>query len=824
MSKASLAKNNSLILVVDDSKFMRLKLRQVLESDGYTVIEAEDGAQALSIYERFRPDIILMDCVMPVMDGFTACARLQELPGGDRTPVIMITSLNDDKAVDLAFDAGTTDYITKPIHWAVLRQRVRRMLRARQTEASLDQSQAFAQSIINHALDGIITVDTRGIIHSFNPASERIFGYMSGEVIGQKINALMPKLTCSENDCYLVIDQDDGKGRVIGTSKELTGRRKDGSTLPIELTVSEFLVGEHQLFTVILRDITERKRAEEALRESEERYRALTENTYDLISEISIDGRYLYLTPNYKDVLGYETSEFLGKRVTDFIHPEDRPAVMTGFRRVFEHFALGQVVYRNMHKNGELRWFESTGKTYQTVTGELRVVFVSRDITERQRYEETIRHQAFHDALTGMPNRLLLKDRLTLAMAHAKRNRQMLAVLFLDLDRFKLINDTLGHATGDQLLQRIAMRLKECVREDDTVARMGGDEFTLLLPEITQAENAAKVAHKILEAIRQPLDIGGHELYITTSVGIVLYPNDGEDAETLLKNADTAMYRAKEKGRNNYQLYTPAMNAKAFERLAMENSLRRALEREEFVVHYQPRLNINTGEIIGMEALVRWQTPDRGLVPPGEFIPVAEETGLIVPIGEWVLHTACAQNKAWQDAGFPPVRVAVNLSARQFQLQNLVATVSRVLKETGLDPHWLELEITETVAMQNAEYATGMLKELKDMGIELSIDDFGTGYSSLSYLKRFPINKLKIDKSFVNEIGTDKDHAAIASTIIVLGQSLKLGVVAEGVETEEQLDFLKLHQCNEMQGFLFGRPVSAGEFETLLMRYKRSIG
>lgn len=818
MSQTSMVKNNSLVLVVDDSKFMRLKLRQVLEKDGYEVIEAEHGAQALSIYERLQPDIILMDCVMPVMDGFAACARIQELPDGDRTPVIMITNLEDDRAVDLAFEAGATDYINKPIHWAVLRQRVRRMLRARHTEASLDQSQAFAQSIINHALDGIITIDTGGVIHSFNPASVRIFGYMPGEVLGRDVRTLMPNFCCSEYHCGPVVHRDTMESKVIDTSMEVAGRRKDGSTLPIELTVSRFHVGEKRLFTVILRDITERKRAEEALRESEERYRALTENTYDLISEISIDGRYLYLSPNYKDVLGYDTGELLGKKVVDFIHPEDRPAVATGFGRVFEYFTLGQVVYRYMHKNGELRWFESTGKTYQTVTGEIRVVLVSRDITERQRYEETIRHQAFHDALTGLPNRLLFKDRLTLAMAHAKRNGQMLSVLFLDLDRFKLINDTLGHAVGDQLLQSVAKRLTDCVREDDTVARLGGDEFTLLLPEITQAENAAKVAHKILEAIRQPLNIGAHELYITTSIGIVLYPTDGEDAETLLKNADTAMYRAKEKGRNNCQLYTPAMNAKAFERLAMENNLRRALEREEFVIHYQPKFNINTGKIIGMEALVRWQTPDRGLVLPGEFIPIAEETGLIVPIGEWVLRTACAQNKAWQDAGFLPVRVAVNLSARQFQLQNLVETVSRVLKETGLDPHWLELEITETVAMQNAEYATRMLQELKDMGIQLSIDDFGTGYSSLSYLKRFPINKLKIDKSFVSEIGIEQDNAAIASTIIVLGQSLNLGLVAEGVETEEQFDFLRQHQCDEMQGYLFGKPMSAGEFETLLMR------
>jgi len=809
-------KNNFLILVVDDSKLMRFKLRQLLENDGYAVIEADDGVQALSTYEQVQPDIILMDCVMPKMDGLTACAKIQELPNGKRTPVIIITNLEDDKAVDLAFEAGATDYITKPIHWAVLRQRVRRLLHAKVTETSLDQSQAFAQSIISYALDGIITVDSKGLIRSLNPATEKIFGYKNDEVIGKDVNLLIPKFFCNECDCYLT-EKDTRNRNIIGAIKEIVGRTRNGSIVYIELTTNEFYMGKERLYTVILRDITSRKQAGEILHESEERYRALSENAYDLISEINPSGHFLYTSPNYKDVLGYETSELLSKRATDFIYPEDLPAVVTGIKRAFEYSTLGQTTYRLLHKNGDLLWFESTGKVYETAKGEKRVVLVSRDITERQRYEETIRHQAFHDAMTGLPNRLLFKDRLDLAMAHARRNKQMLAVLFLDLDRFKLINDTLGHDLGDQLLQSVAIRIKECVREDDTVARLGGDEFTLLLPEIIKEESAAKVAHKILEAIRQPLDIGNHELYITASIGIVFYPNDGKDVETLLKNADTAMYRAKEKGRNNYQLYTPVMNAKAFERLVIENSLRRALERNEFILYYQPKFSISTRQIVGVEALLRWQTPDKGLIQPGEFIPIAEETGLIVPIGEWVLNAACAQNKAWQEAGLPHVRVAVNISARQFQLQNFVDTVTKVLEKTGLDPKWLELEITETVAMQNAEFTIKMLLELNEMGIHLSIDDFGTGYSSLSYLKRFPINKLKIDKSFVSEIGVGQnDKAKIASTIIILGQSLNLGVVAEGVETVEQLDFLKGHQCDEMQGYLLGKPTSADDFKKLL--------
>jgi len=557
------------------------------------------------------------------------------------------------------------------------------------------------------------------------------------------------------------------------------------------------------------------------LYESKERYRTLTENTYDLISEISDQGRYLYTSPNYKEVLDYDACHLEGKEFTEIIHLEDRPRALEGFAKLLRHIDPGHFVYRVIG-SGKLLWFESTGKTYRTVNGELRVVFVSRDITQRRQYEETIRYHAFHDALTDLPNRMLFKDRLTLAMARAKRNSKILAVLFMDLDRYKLINDTLGHSAGDKLLQGVAERLSECIREDDTIARLGGDEFTILLPKISQAQNAAKVAGKIIEAFRQPLTIDAHELYITTSIGIALYPNDGTDPDTLLKNADTAMYLAKEKGRNNYQLYTPTMNEKAFERLELETSLRRAVERQEFVVYYQPKIKINTGRIIGMEALVRWIHPQKGLIPPGEFIPATEETGLIIPLGEWVLRTACAQNKAWQDAGFPPIRVSVNLSLRQFQMQNLVEVVANILKETGLDPFWLELEITESVAMKNEEYTINTLHGLKEMGIQLSIDDFGTGYSSLRHLKRFPISKLKIDKSFVQEIGIDNDNEAIASVIIFLGQSLNLGVIAEGVETEEQLRFLKKHQCNEMQGFLFSKPVSAEDFLQILIREKQS--
>jgi diguanylate cyclase (GGDEF)-like protein len=454
------------------------------------------------------------------------------------------------------------------------------------------------------------------------------------------------------------------------------------------------------------------------------------------------------------------------------------------------------------------------------IARELREVEVRRD---RERAEATVEHQAHYDLLTNLPNRNTFHDRLTVALAQAGRNRKMLAVLFVDLDRFKTIVDTLGHTIGDQLLRSVAERLGASLEAGDTLARLGGDEFVILLPQINRADRAVRVAQRVLEAIKPPFLFDSHELHVTMSIGITLYPYDGEDADTLLKNADTALYRAKEQGRNNYQLYTPAMNARAFERLALENSLRKALERNEFSLYYQPQVHMLTGAIVGIEAVLRWQHPDLGIVYPSEFISIAEETGLIGPLGEWVIRTACVQNQDWQKMGLPPMTMAVNLSARQFQQQDLVQNVARILKETDLDPRWLEMEITEGIAMQNADYTNVLLRGLKDMGVRVALDDFGTGYSSLSYLKKFPIDTLKIDQSFVRDLIIDPNDAAIANAVIVLAHSLKLKVVAEGVETREQEAFLREHQCDTYQGFLFSNPLPADSFEMLLRKHLQKI-
>jgi diguanylate cyclase (GGDEF)-like protein len=428
---------------------------------------------------------------------------------------------------------------------------------------------------------------------------------------------------------------------------------------------------------------------------------------------------------------------------------------------------------------------------------------------------------AYFDPLTGLPNRELFNELLHHALAQAQRHNhdRLLAVLFLDLDRFKVINDTLGHSVGDQLLQAVAHRLKECCRRDrDTVARRGGDEFIILLPDLDTTQEAVRVAQKIIDAFAHPFTLPEHELFISTCIGISIFPHDGAEGDSLIRNADMAMYRAKEHGRNRYHLYNLSMDAQAALRLSMEINLRKAMERGEFFLNYQPKVNVKTGMVVSFEALVRWQNPELGLVEPLQFIPLAEETGLIVPLGEWVLRTACAQNKAWQDAKYPHLRVAVNFSPRQFQILRLADMVENVLAETNLDPCWLELEVTEGIMLQNVENTITTLRRLSDLGVHISIDDFGIGYSSLSYIKKLPINTLKIDQSFISDITSNPDDAAIATAVINLAHSLRLNVIAEGVENEEQASLLNALDCSEMQGFFFSRPLSAEKFPLLLRK------
>ena len=468
-------------------------------------------------------------------------------------------------------------------------------------------------------------------------------------------------------------------------------------------------------------------------------------------------------------------------------------------------------------------WISASFRPQRSSSGRIvGVVGQFHDYSDRKRAEQQIEYQAYHDALSGLPNRRLFQEHLTLAIALAQRRNGLLAVLFLDLDHFKVVNESLGHTVGDALLRVAAMRLKAHVREGDVLARVGGDEFALVMQELKKKEDIPVIAQKVLRIVAEPIDVDGHRLYVTTSIGIAVYPDDGLDAETLLKNADNAMYRAKAEGRNTYELSTEEMSRAMQERLTLESGLRQAMEREEFELYYQPQIDVHSMKIVGMEALLRWRHPERGIIGPGSFISVAEERGFIVPIGDWALRTACAQAKNFRDAGFPSFRVAVNLSARQFREKSLVKDIESALRESKLDPRCLELEITESVAMENVDLTVKQLMTLRGTGISIAIDDFGMGHSSLSYLKRFPIDALKIDRDFVSDLPERAEDAAIVRSVIELAQGLNLRVVAEGVENKEQLDFLKEQNCREVQGFYFGFPVPPAEFQKLLKVEGRS--
>jgi len=549
------------------------------------------------------------------------------------------------------------------------------------------------------------------------------------------------------------------------------------------------------------------------LQYSESRYRSLFEHNPDAVVTVDLRGYFVEVNPAAEKLLGVKAAELFERTFLPFVVPDDVERVLYHYDKVLNGHPQNMEATIT-HRDGHLIDLNVTGVpvlTEDKITG---VYIIAQDITERKRTEQAVNYMAYHDDLTGLPNRRLFVDRLSQALKAADRNGSMVAILFLDLDRFKNYNDSLGHMFGDELLQETAVRLQSCLPAGATLARLGGDEFTVLLPRIRHTDDAMNLSQQILALFEQSFLLQGYEIRISTSIGVAVYPNDGADVTSLMRNADTAMYRAKEQG-NHYQLYNPSMDPHAYEKMLLETELRKALDRQEFVVHYQPQINMKTMRVEGVEALVRWIHPERGMVSPAQFIPLAEETGLIVPIGEQVLRMACKQNKAWQEAGMSPLRVSVNLSLRQFQNEGLVETVANVLEETGLDPKYLELEITESMTM-NVDQALRMMYGLKQLGVSIGMDDFGTGYSSLSYLKKFPIDRLKIDQSFVRDIRQDPNDASIVTTIISMAHNLKLKVVAEGVETADHVSFLLEQACDEAQGYFFARPLSAKDLEEKL--------
>jgi diguanylate cyclase (GGDEF)-like protein/PAS domain S-box-containing protein len=565
----------------------------------------------------------------------------------------------------------------------------------------------------------------------------------------------------------------------------------------------------------------QRALAIERLRESEERYSSTMELAAIGIAHVDDAGRFIYANPQLCEMLGYAEEQLLALTVKQISHPGDvsvtdelRLKLRAGTIKSFK------MEKRYLRKDGSPVWVGLTIASKRNRAGEpLYDISIVEDISARKRAEERIQYLASHDGLTGLPNRAMFGQLLNLAIETARRYDRKFAVLFIDLDRFKVINDTLGHEAGDVLLREMGARLKECLRASDVVARLGGDEFVVLVQEIADASQVSAVARNILSAVMKPVMILGQECRVTASIGVCLHPEEGQDDQAVMKNADMAMYLAKEEGKNNYQFFSGRMRAHSIERLALETNLRRALEQNEFSLHYQAKVNFKSGAITGVEALLRWQSPVLGSVSPTQFIPLAEETGLIVPIGKWVMRTACMQNVAWQKEGLPRVGISVNLSMRQLNDEGLVREIQSVLHDTGMDPELLEFEITESMIMHNAERAVKVLTAIKELGVRLAIDDFGTGYSSLAHLKRFPIDTLKVDRSFIREVPADPEDRAIAEAIIAMGKTLSLTVVAEGVETPEQQAFLSERSCDEMQGYFFSTPVAAQDFALLLREH-----
>jgi diguanylate cyclase (GGDEF)-like protein/PAS domain S-box-containing protein len=582
----------------------------------------------------------------------------------------------------------------------------------------------------------------------------------------------------------------------------------------------------------------DKERAVAALRQSQERFQLVARATNDAIWDWDILADEVWWNEGIQTLFGYGKDEVGTDRDWwyEHIHPEDRSRIAAGVQAFIDaHAKFWSDEYRYRRADGSYALVVDRGFILRDdQNNAVRMISSMMDVTERKQAEEKINYLSYYDSLTGLPNRTLFEDRLPQALSLAQRNEQMVAVLFLDLDRFKNVNDTLGHAVGDKLICGVAERLTGCLRGSDTVARFSSDGFALLLTQISRTEDAARIAKRaensaveiaqnILDALKSPFDFDGQELYVTASLGIGLYPHDGKDSQALLQNAGAALSHVKEQGGNGYRFYAEDMNAKALQQLTLENDLRRAIEREEFVLYYQPQVDINSGRILAVEALIRWQHPELGFVSPVDFIPLAESNGLIVPIGEWTLRTACAQAKRWQEEGLPPLRMSVNLSARQFEQPDLLDTVARTLRETELDPTFLEFEITEGAVMKNAERAIDIMHRLREMQIQIAIDDFGSGYSSLSYLKRFPIDRLKIDQSFVREATTDSTDAAIIMAIITLAQNLRMKVIAEGVETEEQLRLLRILKCDEIQGYLFSRPLPPDALIKLLVEGQSAL-
>lgn len=684
--------------------------------------------------------------------------------------------------------------------------------------ALLDSEQRFRsvmEQVPNISVQGY---DINRRVVFWNSASEDLYGFTAAEARGQLLEDLI--IPPPMRDAVVMLH-----GRWIEHGEaipaaELTLQRKDGS--PVSVYSAHVMTqnrhGEPEMYCLDV-ELTDIKRTQAALGESETRFKLTVENAPVGIAILSLSDQFIQVNPRFCSITGFDESELRAASFTALLDEDSREAYALELAACLAgHKASVQFDARIQHRHGKEVWISSTLAILRNASGTPEQVICSiEDVTERRAARARVEWLAHHDPLTDLPNRTLLRDRLQQAMARSLRAGKRAALIFLDLDRFKNVNDSLGHAFGDHLLRAVATRLRMCVRDSDTVARLGGDEFLIVLDCMEDANDVALVASKIIERLSTPIDVQTQTLSTGASLGISIYPDDGIDVDSLLKNADAAMYHAKESGRNMFRFFTEEMNLATIDRLRMEHALRQAIEKDELSLHFQPQIELGSRRIIGVEALLRWSSPALGNVSPARFIPVAEESGLIVPIGEWVLQEACMQAMRWHEQGIDDITVAVNLSALQFRRTDIVAVTRAMIQRHGIPSRMIELELTESILMHNVDELLQTLNNLRALGVKLSIDDFGTGYSNFSYLKRFPLDRLKIDRSLVADVATDEDDAAIVRAMIQLGRSLKLDVIAEGVENAEQADFLATEGCHSVQGYFFARPMPAVQVTPMLL-------